>query len=679
MDLTDLLDRRQTEIESLQSELKIVCSKLKSDTQGKLETSVRAEELELKLVCVQHQEMRMSQERQLYKKQIQTLNEELNAKINELSTLRKERTIQLLELQSNLEMKTEENSKYIEEVKHLKQVVDKKDKHIEALAQRMSEIQQFSQQLEEDFQNEINAQSNLIDLHKQSNSELKKRNESLIETIEEMQKLLRSAKEAHTELEVAFNESQTRFTEQLNESFEQNSVLTKELEEIKQTVANTSRDNIEAEFERQYPLAANTKRILGSNASFTQIFNELVAAQQEMSDLKSENAILKEHLQHLANEAEENAPLLHRKIQEHQRALQNINELQNQISSLINEREIWLQEKDTIVRISKQYEREIKRFELENRDLSKQIRALIKSVQEARGFTICEEQDSQISSSDNDVPLELITFKNIEELQSRNRELMNALREANEKFRRLENERNDQQRAAIQKDLDEALVQLESLRAERRQQTEMVEALIKQRDVYKMLASHTNIDNSQIQKAPATSPHRAFTSANAISLEEHNKLKANLDDLKSQFNKAREESSAKIKSLTETNDKLREVLSNLKIESAKISSELTFTSERLEMFKTNGEQFQRENALLRERNTILNENNKKQEQSLVLMRQEEVNAKEKINRLEMIIENIKSERDLYLQNELKLLQEKELIIKKPRKSEQTIKHITDNS
>lgn len=323
-DLSEILDRRQEEIQSLQNELKTVCSKLKTNSEGRLEATVKASELEMKLVCVQHQEERMSRERDLFNKQIQSLTVELNAKTSELFSLRKERTIQVLELQSLLEQKTEENAKTLEDNQHLKQVIDKKDKNIESLAQRMGEIQHYSQQLEEDFQNELNAQTNLVELHKQSNSELKKRNEDLIETIEEMQKLLQSAKQAHNELELAFNECQTRFGQQLNESVEQNTILMKEVEELRKTLANTTR---EVEFERQYPLASNTKKLLGNDTNFTQIFNELMATQKELALQKNENAVIKERLNQLISEAEENAPLLHRKIQEHNRSLQMIGEL----------------------------------------------------------------------------------------------------------------------------------------------------------------------------------------------------------------------------------------------------------------------------------------------------------------------------------------------------------------
>ena len=99
----------------------------------------------------------------------------------------------------------------------------------------------------------------------------------------------------------------------------------------------------------------------------------------------------------MTTEAEENAPLLHRKIQEHQRALQNMVELQKQLSTLMTEREQWIQEKDSIIRINKHYEREITRFESENRDLSKQIQVLVKSVQEARGFRVAQSPQMSVS------------------------------------------------------------------------------------------------------------------------------------------------------------------------------------------------------------------------------------------------------------------------------------------
>ena len=252
----------------------------------------------------------------------------------------------------------------------------------------------------------------------------------------------------------------------------------------------------------------------------------------------------------------------------------------------------------------------------------------------------------------------MLTFRDIEELQTRNQELIKALRETTEKLHRIETEKNDQQMQSVRKDLDDALAHLENLRAERRQQTEMVEALVKQRDLYKTLASHSSPDpNQKLSVAFASSSY------SSVSAEEHNKLKSNFDEIKEEYEKYRELSTNQMNALTETNSKLREELSNLKIESAKISSELVFTQERLEMFKTNCEQFQRENALLRERNTVLSEKSKKVEQNLILSRNDIISLNEKLNRFEINNESLKSERDLYRNNELKLIQEKEIMIR----------------
>ncbi|CAG2100937.1 unnamed protein product [Medioppia subpectinata] len=663
LNLSEMLNRRQEEINHLQNELKTMALRLMANSEGRVETSIRAEELELKYISVQHQEKRMSQERDLYQKQIQALNDELNVKLNELLAIRRERAVQTFELQSSLEQKTDENVKYLDEIKLLKQMIEKKDKHIDSLSVRIGEIQHMSAQLEEDFHNETSAQNNLIELHKGSNEELKKRNESLITNIEEMQKMLQTAKEAHSELEDAFLESQRRSQQELHESAQQSRQLAAEIETLKES-ATASRENMELAFQRQYPLAANTRKLLDKNMSFTQIFEEMVSAKQELDDEKKENAVLKEHLQQLAAEAEENAPLLYRKIQEHQRAAQTVNDLQTQLSSVMTEREQWLKEKDSIIRINKQFEREIQRYENDNQNLSKQVRTLIKSVQEARGFTVSRDQNQSISSTVGDIPQELVTFRDIEELQTRNQELMNALRETNDKLLELGEEQKDSESEALKRDLEAAFTQLQSLRAERLQQTELMETLIRQRDLYhQMVASHSADEQNLSQRSFTGLMSSPNTSRNNATNEDIQELKTDLNRSKHEYEEYRKESSSCVKALQESYDRVRTELSAVKIELAKTSTELTFTIERNDMFKTNCEQFQMENATLKERNTILNENVKKHEQSVVLLRQETSAAAERLNRLELTAATLRSERDMHLNNEQKLIHENELMMK----------------
>ena len=142
---------------------------------------------------------------------------------------------------------------------------------------------------------------------------------------------------------------------------------------------------------------------------------------------------------------------------------------------------------------------------------------------------------------------------------------MDALRKANEKLQKLEEDQCDEQRLALQRDLDEALVHLEGLRAERRQQTYMVEALVKQKDLYKTIASHSTDPKSgatQTQRSPVALTSSPFGSSNQPNADKQNELKANLDKMTKEYEKYREESSDRMKALTETNEKLRQEISN---------------------------------------------------------------------------------------------------------------------
>lgn len=654
LDLNDLLERRMNEVTQLQEEIRVLNIQLQHANEGKLEIILKGEEIEKKNLELQYQEIRMQQERELFQKQIDALNEELSQKIRQLALIRRERDVQLYDIQSNFDKKSEELNRCKDEILILKQNVEKKDKHIESLADRIREIQQQSCQLENNYKNEIAAQNSLLELHKKTNADLKASNEKHFKTIEEMQLLLRAGKKANEDLEQALQENKIKYKEEIAKWQEQISELKKELKRAQENAEIQSYVNLEKEVEKYYPNATTTNKIIQNNLNFSNVYTEYIRLQKELEQEKLESSQLRAQLDLVAKEANENGPLLVRKIQEHQKDLLSMSELQTQLNSLLTEREQLLQDKDNLIRINTQFQREIKRQEQDNSILALQVRRLIQSVQEAKGFAVSYEQEDEISSSDNlasnVLSSKILTFKDIEDLQTKNQMLLRKVNEQQEQIKQFEqglNESND-------KIINDCLMEIEKLKNERRQQNEMFEALIQEREMLK------SYGHDVIQTLPRTFSSTPKTSR--TNLEDVSEFKNSLEKMNNEFSRFRQESDCKIRELSQENEKYRKDLANSKIEITKVTSELNFNQEKLQLYKTNMEQYQRENAVLKENNIKISEKLKNSEQQIISLRQDVLSSQDTIKRLEILNNSLKNERDFARTNEAKFKQERDSLI-----------------
>jgi nucleoprotein TPR len=101
---------------------------------------------------------------------------------------------------------------------------------------------------------------------------------------------------------------------------------------------------------------------------------------------------------------------------------------------------------------------------LESKDLSLQVQLLLR---ESAHGTASSTVSSGIIDSDAVISSELLTFKNIEELQQKNKELLRVIRQLSE-------DREKETQLQHDRRLEEALKELEELKTSRAKQAEMV-------------------------------------------------------------------------------------------------------------------------------------------------------------------------------------------------------------
>ncbi|KAH9490602.1 hypothetical protein Btru_033804, partial [Bulinus truncatus] len=315
-------------------------------------------------------------------------------------------------------------------------------------------------------------------------------------------------------------------------------------------------------------------------------------------------------------------------------------------------------------------QRECSKYQQTANDLSKQVHHLLKEVEELKGgrvvrddMDVSDVSSSEVSSSSNIISEKLVTFRSIEELQQQNQRLIEVCRELSEKKELEENEITSEKTRELKEQLDFALSELEHLRDARARQTELVESIVRQRDMYRVLlqqgGSSTEIlSAAPITSTPITTSVKSMTgqdkSSSDATQKELDDTKNALKELKAEFEAYKKDTTENERLQNETLEKLRQNLSDMRVTNTKLSTQLDYATERYKIIQNNAAGFKKEIDLLQERNhqsaaTIL-----RHESALAHLREELMSAQENVARWQVQVENLKAEKELLKNAERRL-------------------------
>ncbi|CAN8000612.1 unnamed protein product [Ixodes hexagonus] len=503
LELVGKLEKRAEEAASLNETVKRLTEELALANQQQRDQMVRMEELQLQEITSQHTERRLSQERDLLEKRAAELCEELHMVRQEVVQLRRDKTGVAMDLQAQLDEQKEAVRVLQTQLESWKSSSLEKDTRVEAQAARVRELQEAYAKLEEHFGQELQAQSKLTDLYKESDAAGKEHVEELVSTVEEMQRLLLQAQSQAKEREAALEQSHTQAQKLLAERDQACEELTKELElanKLLQDKVGVSGGDLETLF----PVASATSRALGSGLSLTELVGEHFRQQQQLRLVLRERDALRQQLDELSREVADRVPLVSRHMEEYEKALQSVGTLREQLTTALVEQENLVQERDEARRVLAHAERQSQRWQLQCQDLSKQVCQLLKEVEDARGGYAAHalsSQEQEISSSEEGPPISageviskhLVSFRDIEELQRKNVELLAVVRELSKKQEDEEKRAAEDRAGDLRGKLESVLGQLQELEQERSRQVALVTSLAQQRDMYRALVAQKNI------------------------------------------------------------------------------------------------------------------------------------------------------------------------------------------
>ncbi|XP_067141450.1 nucleoprotein TPR-like isoform X3 [Centruroides vittatus] len=671
-ELVQQLEKRRNDINKLNDEIKHLTDSLTSANENKYEALIKIEEIQLHEVNLEHQVKRLQQEKELLNEQISSLNEDTVQKGQEILSLRREKSGFVLELQSELEQTRDELQTTQKQLKDMKKVVEEKDKRLEQLAKQIKEVKELQIQSEEQFQLELRSQNKLVELYKKSSSEGQERIDELMRAVEEMHKFLQETNELNTQLEEKLNDTNNQWNKQLEEKEKELTNLKKELKDANDLLSK-NKGLSEEGIQKLFPAAAATSKVLHSGMTLTQIYSEYIKSQEELQQEKIENQRLTKQLQQIIAEIEEKTPLVNQRFTEYQKALETISCLRNQLANSLTDQECLQSERDDAKRISSQLQNENKRLRQQLSDVSQQVCVLLKEVEEARAGqsssrSLTEEEivsSTDETTADKVISKHLVTFRDIEELQAKNQQLLAVVRELSENQEEKEMKAVEDKTVELHQELEKSVLQLQELQNERSKQTELIESIVRQRDMYRMLLSqyqnHSPIlSNSVISTLPVTTPNISPQKADDSNTQE---TKTAFIQLQKEFEVYKKEKAENAQMLNEQIDKLRDEISELRVQNAKLSSQLEYSEERFNLLQSNADIFKREASLLREKNQKHTANITQHQHTINSLRQEVMATQEKLAKAEVLIENLQAERNLLKSVESRLVQEKDTLLR----------------
>ncbi|CAL1544987.1 unnamed protein product [Lymnaea stagnalis] len=678
-DLTLIANKRNKEIERLNEEINELNKKLHSSNNEKCEAQARLNEVQSEQVSREYREKRLEKEKEQLEKQVEWFNEQLTEKTNQLSNVRKEKTSHVLEIQSQLEEKTQELEHLRAVVESLKQASEEQSNKMDALNKKLKDERDEQVQLEEQFRQELGVQIRLSDLYKMSAEENNEKVTELTGAVEEMRKLLKEASSAYTELEQEKLDEVTKLELLIKEKDETISKLQLELKNANDLMAALKKGAVtlaEEAVESLSPAAAATSKLLKSGMSLTQIYNEYVQATDALNDVREENKKLNSYLEQILQEIEEKAPLLKKQREDYETALTNLDQMSSQLDSTMLECEKLRADADDMRRRYGHLQRECIKYQQSSNDLGKQVRHLLKEVEELRGGQVVRDEmdvsSAEVSSSSNIITEKLVTFRNIEELQQQNQRLLEVCRELSEKKEQEENEATAEKTRELKDQLEFAMSELEHLKDARARQAELVESIVRQRDMYRVLlqqggsyqelSSHAPFTSTPMPSSqPTTStPGPAHdVSATEAARKELEDTKNALKELRAEFESYKKDKAEMEKLHNETLEKVRQNLADQRVANTKLSTQLDFATERYKIIQNNVAGYKKEIDLLQERNhqsasTIL-----RHESAVAHLKEELMSAQENVARWQVQVENLKSEKELLKNAEKRLRMELE--------------------
>jgi nucleoprotein TPR len=490
-ELLRLLDRRQLEITRLTEEWTTLNQRLEASVKNKYELQLKMDDCTSQVSSMKLKEQMLTQEKLMSTNQVKWLTDELQTKTDLLNKTRQSLSDEVTSLKTRLRQEEEKRREMEGKVKGLEENKTQLEKNTQQAMKKLQEQREESIQLEEHFRKELSAQAKLLELYKDGSKDTQSKLDDMVKVVDGLQEALRTTTSERDQALHQLTTQQEDADSSMKKMDEEIAMLRTEL--------STSSKLISSQSSEGGPALIDVETDGGTpGLTMSQVYTRYADAQEQLQSSREENSRLANYLEEIRQELETKGPVIYKLKKDYDSAVNSNDQLKLRVDHLLAECEqLRLQVEDGLEGI-KTREMECAKYRQLAKDLRRQVQSLLKEVEEGQGGVVStsyslpeEEDEGNISSSAEVISKRLVTFKSISDLQTRNEELLAVVRELSSHNERMELELTSEGAKELKLKLEAATRDLDSLREARERQKEMVEAIVRQRDMYKLMASQS--------------------------------------------------------------------------------------------------------------------------------------------------------------------------------------------
>nr|POE54965.1 nucleoprotein tpr [Quercus suber] len=682
-DALALVESKSSEKDSIATELSEQHSKLLALRREISSLEERNQTIENAASSQKFKEQALQQEIDLLKRNNEWHSAELQTRTQEHAKFRKERNARIASLQRELEDSTASVDTLKKADAALRQRWDELQVKAEDSFARVASLEEDATRKELDFRAELDSTKRLADLQAQNAATHKAR-------LQEVQSQADQTQENAAE-EIGKMQAEVE-TERSDKELAERRIAELELTvERLEHQPRTSRPNTplrngygDANSNSPSVMAGSARKTVGG-LSFTQLYSNYTEIQQELEVEKRRTSKLSTAMDDLLTDIESRSPeiielkaeqeRLEAEVLDFSRMLDAANETRD---NAMKESERWQGQAN-----ANGLEGEVLRQQL--RDLSAQVKILLVELQSrdqglgelsgqerfdleraARG-ELEEGALENMTETGRLISERLVIFRNVNQLQEKNVELLRVTRQLGEQMEGEEAREKARQSAADAQEVEDLKHKLERCKSELEATATQIDSYAKERDMFRRMLQHrgqlgpdTDIQAmfGQSMGPPATPKrnggHAEPQTPRSKDVEDLNKL---IREQQIFFDQYRNETSTDRKMLKEQVDTLAREKSTLQAEVARASSQLTLASERYEMLQSNFAALRSENGELQKRSQLHAENAAKQDLRTQQVAEELMEARSTSERLRNESANLRAEKELSKRIESRVTEE----------------------
>ena len=694
-----LLDAKTTAHDSLAQELNVQHQKtieLRREVSS-LEQAVHS--AQAASASAKFHEQGLQQEIESLKRNNDWLDKELKAKSEEYTKYRKEKSLRIAELQRQYDEATSAIDAANRTETSLRRRLEELSQKADDSFSRIQQMQEEAARREESFRIELDAANRLTELTRNAANTERQRQQDLSaqleaakdEASEQLGRLSAELETEHTEREAA--EAKIAELEVLTEQL-QADLSAMQFQAQKPHSSHQGANGYMTGTPTRgaaTPLGSPSTARPKTGLSITQMYSNYNDIKLELETERRRNEKLTSTIDEMIQDLETRQPEIEELRSDHARLESEINEM----SSLID---VITKERDHAIKASKKWEGQIEAKAMEGevlrqqlRDLSSQVKVFLMEVHlrdegldeigaEERGQLnrlaqgqIDEEAMEGSTATAKYISANLVTFRNINELQEQNMKLLKITREIGE---RMEHEEAVRKQLEDTHNWDELQQKYERCKDEVKSLMTQSQSYIRERDMFRRMLSHrgqlppgsdasslfgasVHGDAAPTTLRPAGLVNSIEDSPTAKDLTEYAKL---YKDMQAHFDAYKHEAATDRSTLREQVDSLSRQNGELRSEVARSNSQVTLAHERYEMLNANYAMLKNENVELQRRSQYSSENASKLEMRVQQVAEDLVEAKGIIDSMRNETANLKAEKEFWKTIEKRLSEDNENLL-----------------